>query len=688
MKKLAIKVLSLFLFLGFCQNAHTTGWPAYYEGVMLQGFYWDSNNETSWKQLTSMSDELSRYFSLIWVPNSAQSGGYPAMGYMPMYWFSNHNSSFGTETELKTMINTYKAKGVGIIEDVVLNHRVGVTNWYDFPSETWRGKTYRMTDGAICSTDEMWKQGGHGCPYRQGNADTGDDFDGGRDLDHTNSTVQEHSKDYCKFLLEELGYVGFRLDMVKGFRGEYTKMYNQYSKPQFCVGEYFDGSYDKVAAWIESTGRESAAFDFPFKFAVNDAFHSGDMTKLCWKANYVTDQPAGLIHFGYPQFAVTFLDNHDTYRDQNKLNNDVEAAYAFMLCSPGTPCVFWPHYKQYKAAIQKLIEIRNKYGIHNMSSVNVLRLQNDCYMAEVTGTKGKIVVKVGSAWVSPDNYSDSQIVTYGNNYCVWATEQGGNNPTQPFTVYFRNDVNWSNPHIHYWGQSESSWPGVKMSNHYGNVWKYTVPAGTTGLLFNAGDGNPTKTSDFTAIPDHLYTTNGDQGVYQDITPSYPQTLYLIGNVEGAAWNTAKGTPSTGTEGIYSYQVKIDDTDGGYGYFAFATKLGSTWEVVNSGDRFGATSADLFISSGQTLPIVKYAVNVNAAESKSWKIQSGTYSVVADLAKMQLTVSRTTDRPVIEADENNDCEIEYYNIQGIKVENVTKGLYIKRLGDKVTKVYVP
>lgn len=36
--------------------------------------------------------------------------------------------------------------------------------------------------------------------------DTGDNFDGCRDLDHTNSNVQNNCKNYCKFLLEDLGY--------------------------------------------------------------------------------------------------------------------------------------------------------------------------------------------------------------------------------------------------------------------------------------------------------------------------------------------------------------------------------------------------------------------------------------------------------------------------------------------------
>ena len=52
-------------------SADAIGWPANYEGVMLQGFYWDSWNVTGWSKLEAQSDELSQSFKLIWVPNSA-----------------------------------------------------------------------------------------------------------------------------------------------------------------------------------------------------------------------------------------------------------------------------------------------------------------------------------------------------------------------------------------------------------------------------------------------------------------------------------------------------------------------------------------------------------------------------------------------------------------------------------------
>lgn len=404
-----------------CAAASTfaEGWPAGYEGVMLQGFYWDSYADTKWSMLESKADSYSKHFKLIWIPNSGHCGDGNQMGYMPQYWFTNHNSSFGTESELRSMISTYKAKDTGIIADVVINHRNGVNGWYDFPVEQWNGRTWQIGLDGICCNDNLANAPGQ--PKPTGNYDTGDLFDGCRDLDHTNANVQDNCKNYCKFLLEDLGYAGFRYDMVKGYSGEYTKIYNQYSKPTYSVGEYWDASYDRVKEWIDATGKESAAFDFPFKYAVNQAFASNDMSQLVWMANGTNPQPAGMIHFGYAQYSVTFIENHDTYRDGSRFNGNVAAANAFMLCSPGTPCVFLPHYQQYTDEINRLIDARNSVGISNTSTVTVLRHDRDCYMAEVTGSKGKLAVKIGSAFVSPEGYADSQIVTSGQDYCVWTT---------------------------------------------------------------------------------------------------------------------------------------------------------------------------------------------------------------------------------------------------------------------------
>ena len=81
------------------------GWPANYGGVMLQGFYWDSFNDSKWPVLEAQADELAEFFQLVWIPQSANCGG-TSMGYDDKYWFTNYNSSFGSKAQLVSMINT------------------------------------------------------------------------------------------------------------------------------------------------------------------------------------------------------------------------------------------------------------------------------------------------------------------------------------------------------------------------------------------------------------------------------------------------------------------------------------------------------------------------------------------------------------------------------------------------------
>ncbi len=582
-------------------------WPANYEGVMLQGFYWDSYSDTRWTNLESQSDELSQYFKLIWVPNSGRCGSGNNMGYMPQYWFTNHNSSFGTESQLRKMITTFKEKGTGIIADVVVNHRNGVTNWADFPVEQWNGRTWQIGPEGICSNDELVNASGQVKPT--GAPDTGENFDGCRDLDHTNANVQDNVKNYCKFLLEDLGYTGFRYDMVKGYAGRFNKIYNEYSKPTYSVGEYWDGSYDAVAAWIEATGKQSAAFDFPGKYAINKAFAENDMTQLVWKANGTTPQPAGMIHFGYAQYSVTFVDNHDTYRDGSKFNGNVIAANAFILCSPGTPCVFLPHWKSNKTEIKKLIAVRNAVGIHNMSAVKVLKTTRDCYMAEVTGSKGKLVVKIGSAMDSPSGYSNSDIKASGNGYCVWSK---------------------------------------------------------TGVV------EPDPTPDPTPDP----------------APGIPTDLYVIGNLAQGSWNTTVGVKMTADGNkMTAHNVTLSCVAGeSKAFFSLVTTLGADWDVVNSSDRYGAIDKDAPVNVGTPVEFLKYPANVNASAAYSWGVAPGTYDITANFADMTLLVTAPGQSGIdgTSAEPNETTAPIYYNLQGVRVDNPTPGLYIVVRGNKVSK----
>lgn len=402
-----------------------TAMPAKYTGVMLQGFYWDSYDDTAWKNLEKLAYDYSNYFELVWVPNSGKPASNPGMGYDPVYWYTNHNSAFGKEEELLTMNGLYNDLNTNMIEDVVVNHRSGATNWTDFPTETdHNGISWTWDPSHICKNDEVNGQSGQATPT--GANDTGDNFDGSRDLDHTNTYVQDGIKAYLNTLHHKYGYNGWRFDMVKGYGAQYVGEYVRSAGMKYAVGEYWD-SFDPIVNWITGTGLASAAFDFPFKFALNEAMNNGeDMTKVSWTYEGKA-QPAGLVHHEvYKRYGVTFVDNHDTYRDNNRFKNEnlVVAANALMLCSPGTPCVFLRHYLDHTDAINRLIDIRKAVGIHNQSEVEMLKLENNCYVARVKGLYGSLVVKVGSDMSYNCTDAGYTMVAAGNssdnNYCVWA----------------------------------------------------------------------------------------------------------------------------------------------------------------------------------------------------------------------------------------------------------------------------
>ena len=443
MKKLFIAAtLAVLPVLAFAQ-----GWPANYSGVMLQGFYWDSFNDSKWTNLQSQADELAEFFKLVWIPQSASCNG-TSMGYDAVYWFSNYNSSFGTKTELQSMINTFKSKGIGTIADVVINHRKSINDWVTFPSETYKGVTYKLLSTDICRDDDggatlNWaNQNGKSL---SANNDTGEDWGGLRDLDHKSTNVQNAVKAYIQMLLNDLGYAGFRYDMTKGYAASYTGMYNAYANPTYSVGEYWDGNLSAVKAWIDGTKVngvvQSAAFDFPFRYTVRDAVNNNNWSNLSGSGKGLN------LDANYRRYSVTFVENHDTqYRDasnpQDPINQYIAAANAYMLSMPGTPCVFLKHWMSYKESIKQMIYARQLAGITNTSTTaqQASSSANNYYAQRTTGTRGTLLVAMGNtAYTIPSSYV---LVVSGTNYrmalsktteTAWASVPSGTHQ-DPFNV--------------------------------------------------------------------------------------------------------------------------------------------------------------------------------------------------------------------------------------------------------------
>lgn len=385
-------------------NLNSQGWASDYSGVMLQGFSWDSYNESQWKVLEKQADELKNYIDLVWLPQSGKClETTQVMGYMPYYYF-NQNSSFGSEAELRSLITKFKAAGIGAIADVVINHR-NTEGWYTFPAETYKGVTYQMQSTDICKNDDggttATQAATDGVSLSQNN-DEGTDFGGCRDIDHKSENVQKVIKAYLKYLKDDLGYTGFRYDMVKGFDGSHVADYNDATGVEYSVGEYWDGN-DKIESWINRTNKKSAAFDFQFRYNVRDAVNGAANGKVATSSDWSKlNSNDNLMHdANYRRYAVTFVENHDTQKrsesEQNDpLRKDTIAANAYMLAMPGTPCIFQPHWRDYKPELKEMIAARKYAGITNMSNYANKQSKKTLYVNEVTGTKHKLLVAVGN----------------------------------------------------------------------------------------------------------------------------------------------------------------------------------------------------------------------------------------------------------------------------------------------------
>lgn len=382
---------------------------------MLQAFYWDSYNgnasstkygRTRWIDLMKDTAAINANFDVVWFPPSAGPTGC-GVGYSAKQ-YSNQDSDWGTQSTLKNLITALHKGNTKVLADVVLNHRGNMSNWCNFYTDNFgRYGTYTLTQKHMCRNDEGFTDSKSTCynasTSERGANDTGDNFDGARDLDHTSEYVQDWSKAYTQWLMGEMKYDGFRYDMTLGFHGRYLSMYNEAANPYISVSELWE-SISRQKQHLAETDSNTMIFDFQMKYSMK-----GIVTGSYGKLN-VNKTFEGLRKHGLERYSVTFIDNHDTfdrgtaYGDNQFSGSDLTKATtkdqilqatAYQLMMPGIPCLFWPYWKSYQEEVNELIAIRKQVGIHSESKVLEETSGQYQYSATVQGHRGQAVVRVG-----------------------------------------------------------------------------------------------------------------------------------------------------------------------------------------------------------------------------------------------------------------------------------------------------
>lgn len=413
--------------------------------VMLQGFSWESSkqNKQWWNILASRGEQIGSTFDYVWFPPCSDSSA--DNGYLPRQLFK-FSSAFGTEDELKAAITAIKpAKPIA---DLVINHRVGTNSWGDFTNPDWE-MVFAENYKAICYNDEGFssEDAMSSVPMEmRGKLDTGDSFIGGRDLDHTNPVVRQGVIEYMQLLKEKFGFVGFRFDYCKGYAPEYVGYYNSLVENELSVGEYWVNDTKRVKNWVKGTeksigdgfekGKKTMAFDFVLKGFLNHVFGKTDGAENKY---YGLLGSKDTLYKEMPEYAVTFVENHDTGSTQGHWpidNQDLGTAYAFILTHPGIPCVAYQHYFTGDTSdcvgstivpgteitlqehIDYLVKLRKACGIENTSEVEILETKPAFYQAIIKGTKANVLISLGNGEISvPKGYKK---LHFGQDFVIWS----------------------------------------------------------------------------------------------------------------------------------------------------------------------------------------------------------------------------------------------------------------------------
>ncbi|HEX2570715.1 MAG TPA: glucan 1,4-alpha-maltotetraohydrolase domain-containing protein [Polyangia bacterium] len=391
--------------------------------ILLQGFHWNSWSYSgpNWyvRLQNNAADIASLGFTHVWFPPPSNSAA--REGYLPRE-LNLLDSSYGSETDLRAAISALSSRGVKSVADIVVNHRVGDTGYYDFQNPAWG-------TSAIVSNDE--------CNCGTGAADSGYGYGSARDLDHSQSIVQTGITSWLNNRLKAVGFTGLRFDIANGYAPSYAKTYHDAFAPDFCVGEVWptldlnnvDANRQAIINWVDGTQGTCGAFDFTTKGLLNQALAYGEYGRL----RDATGKPAGTIGW-WAQKSVTFVDNHDTGPNETCNSGQrlwpvpcdkVMQGYAYVLTHPGIPSVYYPHLYDWglKTAIKALIDVRRAQGITSTSTISIQSAQQGLYAAIINDNTA---VKIGpNAWTPGAGWT---LAASGTDYAVWTKS------TTPCTV--------------------------------------------------------------------------------------------------------------------------------------------------------------------------------------------------------------------------------------------------------------
>lgn len=364
--------------------------------TLLQFFHWYyPDGGKLWPEVADRAEWLAGIgITDVWLPPAykGEAGGF-SVGYDSYDLFDlgefdqkgTRATKYGDKQQLLTAIAALKAQGVGVLLDVVLNHKMGAdeaeqvqvnrvnpddreqiapeaitaTAWTRFTFPGRQGQYSRFVwDHRCFSGVDVIEQPDERGVFKIINDYTGEgwneqvdeemgnyDYLMGANVEFRNRAVTEELKYWARWLLDETGCSGFRLDAVKHIPAWFYKQWIDHvqqhaAQPLRIIAEYWSHDTADLQQYIERVAGKTQLFDAPLQLNFHHASREGAASDL----SRIFDNTLVALD---PLHAVTLVANHDTQPLQS-LEAPVEPwfkplAYALILLrEQGLPTVFYP----------------------------------------------------------------------------------------------------------------------------------------------------------------------------------------------------------------------------------------------------------------------------------------------------------------------------------------------------------
>lgn len=258
---------------------------------------------------------------------------------------------FGSNEDFRAFAREARARGLGIVMDVVLNH-IGSEHWWmrDLPSRDWinHGGRFVPTNHRRTTVQDP-----HAAPGDRAGFTDGWFVEAMPDLNQRNPYLARYLVQNTLWWIEYAGLAGIREDTFGYADADFLSAWaravmDEY--PDFAmVGEEWSDNPAIVAHWQRGKANASghvphmtSMMDFPVHTALREALLRPDTWESGWMPVY--EALANDFLYPDPDALVVFAENHDTTRLLAHVDGDLglwKLAIAFVATTRGIPQFYY-----------------------------------------------------------------------------------------------------------------------------------------------------------------------------------------------------------------------------------------------------------------------------------------------------------------------------------------------------------